>query len=83
MSFKITITNNENGEVLFDDDNAVAIIGSVVNGEHRSVLGYTDCKVNDLMNAIMGVDEARDAVFDKNPMAKLLYGLKELMSDEH
>ena len=83
MSFKITITNNENGEVLLDDENAVAIIGAVVNGEHTAVLGYTNCQGNDLMNAVMGVDQARDAILDNNPMAKLLYGLKELMPDEH
>lgn len=83
MSFKITITNNDNGKVLFNEENARAIIGSVVNEENTATLGYTNCNGNDLLNAILGVDRVRDAILEKNPTAKMLYGMKALLFDEH
>lgn len=83
MSFKITITDNDNGKVLFNEENARVIIGSVVNDDKTATLAYTACNGNDLMNAIFGVDRARDAVLEREPKAKLLYGLKALLHDEN
>lgn len=82
MSFKITITDNNNGEVLFNEENARVIIGSIVNKDKTAVLAHIAGNGNDVMNAIFGVDGAKDAVFKDQPTAKLLYGLKALLPDE-
>lgn len=82
MSFKITIINNEDGEVLVNEENAVAIIGAVTTEEHTACLGYTSCNAMELANAVRGADNAKDSILKKSPMVKLLCELGELAKNE-
>lgn len=79
MSYKITIVDNDNGNILLDEENAKAIIGAVTNDEHTACLGYTDCKANDFLNALCGVDDVKDALLKNNPKIGAMYALKGLM----
>lgn len=79
MSYKITIVDNENGNVLLNEENAKAIIGAVTNDEHTACLGFTACKANDFLNALFGVDAAKDALLKNNPKIEARYALKGLM----
>lgn len=65
MSFKITIINNEDGEVLVNEENAVAIIGAVTTKKHTASLGYTSCDAMELANAVCGADKAKDSILKK------------------
>ena len=56
MSFKITITDNKNGEVILNEKNAVAIIGAVTTKEKTSGLGYTKCNAFEIIEAICGAE---------------------------
>lgn len=50
MRFHITITNNESGEVLIDQDTK-AIIGAFDGDENSThCMGYTSCNVSELLN---------------------------------
>ena len=83
MSFKITITNNDDGEVIVNEENAVAIIGAVTTNEHTTCLAYTKCNLIDLFNAIAGTDKAKESILADKPMLKVLFAAqKELKKDE-
>lgn len=77
MSYKITIVDNKDGKVLFEEENAKAIIDSVVNDEHVACLVHTACTSNDILNALSGVESAKKALFDGNPLLKLIYELSQ------
>ena len=83
MSLKITIIDNESGEILVNKENATAIIGAVTEGETTSSFSYIRGNGEDFMSTIFGVDKARDSALESEPIAKLLYGMKKLMPDEH
>lgn len=79
MSYKITIVDNDNGNVLLNEENANAIIGAITNGEHTACVAHTKCNANDLLNAVCGVDTAKDALLKDNPRVGAMYALKGLM----
>lgn len=82
MSFKITIVNNENGEVMTSVENAKAIIGAITTDEHTQVVGVTNCTTNLLLNALNGVDNAKKEILKRNPLLKLYYTLKDIEADK-
>lgn len=82
MSFKITITNNDDGEVIVNEENAVAIIGAVTTNEHTACLAYTKCNLIDLFNAIIGTDKAKESILADKPMLKVLFAAQKLKKDE-
>ena len=43
MSYKITITNNETGKILVDNDNAVAIVGAISDEEEVGQMWFSGC----------------------------------------
>lgn len=77
MSYKITIVDNKDGKVLLEEENAKAIIGSVVNDEHVACLAHIACTNNDILNALSGVESAKKALFDANPLLKLIHALSQ------
>lgn len=60
MSFKVTITNNKNGEVIVNEENAVAIVGAVANKQNIAKIGLTDCNTLYLANVILGAETIID-----------------------
>lgn len=83
MSFKITITNNENGEVITSVEDAKAIIGAITTDEHTQVCGLTDCNGNLILNALDGVETAKKTILKSNPILRLMFALKdEIKPDE-
>lgn len=66
MSFKVTIINNENGEVLVNNENAVAIIGSIADEESVQCLGFTRCNGVQLAYAVSGAKKSiAECIADK------------------
>ena len=43
MNYKITITNNETGKILVDNDKAVAIVGAIADEENIGQMWFTSC----------------------------------------
>ena len=43
MSYKITITNNETGKILVDNDNVVAIVGAIADEENIGQMWFSGC----------------------------------------
>lgn len=52
MSFTITIKNNENGEVLANEENAVAIIGAFSTENGTAQMGFCACNTFDICRTI-------------------------------
>lgn len=82
MSFKITVINNDNGEVLINEENARALVGALVEGDNTGVIALTACNANDILNALHGCDEARNQILEQNRMLKLLYELSQMKHDD-
>lgn len=78
MSYKIIITNNKNGEVLVNEENAVAIVGAVVNKQNIAEIGFTDCNALHLANAILGAEAAISEIKNEEPAVDLFLQLKAM-----
>lgn len=78
MSYKITITNNKDGEVLVNEENAVAIVGAVVNKQETAKIGFTDCNASCLVNAILGAETVISEIKNEVPAVDLLLLLKAM-----
>ena len=59
MSYKITITNNKTGEIIVDNDNVVAIVGTIADEENIGQMWFTSCDQFVLARAIQ---EAEDVI---------------------
>lgn len=57
MSYKVTITNNETGAVLVNEENAVAIVGAIGNEQGTRSIGFTACDAISLGNAILATED--------------------------
>lgn len=67
MSYKITITNNETGAVLVNDENAVAIIGAIGNEKGARSIVFTVCDAISLNNAILATENVISKIKRKFP----------------
>ena len=43
MSYKVTITNNKTGEIIVDNGNVVAIVGTIADEEKVGQMWFTSC----------------------------------------
>ena len=59
MSYKITITNNKTGEIIVDNGNAVAIVGTIADEEKVGQMWFTSCNPLTLASVIQ---EAEDVI---------------------
>lgn len=75
MSYKVLIINNEDNSVVLDEDNAVAIVGAINNGETTSVNAHTDSNLVDIACAIQGAQQAANVLISRHPELKLLLAL--------
>ena len=57
MSYKITITNNKNGEIIVNEENAVAIVGAIGNEQGTRSIVFTDCDAISLGDAISAAED--------------------------
>lgn len=78
MSYKITITNNKNGEVVVNEENAVAIVGAVTNKQETAKIGFTDCNTLYLANSILGAETVISEIKNEVPAVDLLLQLKAM-----
>lgn len=78
MSYKITITNNKNGEILVNEENAVAIVGAVTNKQETAKIGFTDCNTLCLANSILGAETVISEIKNEVPAVDLLLQLKAM-----
>lgn len=81
MSYKITIINNDDNSVIVNEENAVAIIGAITNGENTACLAHTVCNGSDILNTLIGVERAKKTLFDEHPLLKLFYECVERSKD--
>ena len=59
MSYKITITNNKTGEIIVDNDNVVAIVGTIADEEDVGQMWFSSCNQFILARVIQ---EAEDII---------------------
>ena len=72
--FHITITNNETGEILHDNDTA-AIIGAYAFANGAYAIGLTACNGITLMATINTAEHVVKRLLEEHPMSKAIYGL--------
>ncbi len=75
MSFKITIINNEDGEVVLNEENAVAIIGAVGIEKGAHCFGYTACNGIELLSTLQGVEKAKGSILEDSPVIAMMHKL--------
>ena len=78
MSYKVTITNNETGAILVNEENAVAIVGALANKQNIAKIGFTDCNTLHLANAILGAEAVISKIKNEAPAVDLLLQLKAM-----
>ena len=80
MSYKITITNNETGEILVNKENAVAIVGAITDdGEITREIGFVNCNALNLAGAVIGAESVISQIKRESPELEVLLQLKEIM----
>lgn len=72
MSFKITITNNETGEVLVSHDNVRAILGGISLQDGARGIALTSCPIFDVAQCANAAEKAVNAIKAHHPELHLL-----------
>ena len=78
MSYKITIIDNDNGNVILDESEAVAIIGAVSNEEDTAEIGFTDCNGVILAQALDAADGVISTIEERSPQIAILRALRAI-----
>lgn len=81
MSFKITITNNENGEVLVNEENAVAIIGAFATENGTAQMGFCACNSFDICRTINAAKKSIRSVETADPKNSALSQLFDMLDE--
>ena len=79
MSYKITITNNKTGEILVDNDNAVAIVGAIADKENVGQMWFTSCNPLTLAKVIQGAEDVISQIKRELPEVDASLRLMEIM----
>ena len=79
MSYKITITNNKTGEILVDNDNAVAIVGAIADEENVGQMWFTSCNPLTLAKVIQGAEDVISQIKRELPEVDASLRLMEIM----
>ena len=82
MNFKITVTNNENGEVLVNEENAVAIIGAIESEQGTRGMGFISCDVISLGRAILAAENVISRTKRKFPEVDAPLRLMKIMEEK-
>jgi hypothetical protein len=83
MSFKIVITDNENGKELVNIDNAKAIIGEIVDDENTNEMCFCRCNSLHIASVVSGASGVVSKIKNKNPEIGLLLKLKEVFGEDN
>lgn len=75
MSYKVLIVDNDNGQVLYDKEDAVAFVGAISDGKTTTVNALTSCTAFDIAYAVRGAQKAADELISKHPEVKFLLAL--------
>lgn len=67
MSCKITITDNKTGEILVDNDNAVAIVGAIADEENIGQMWFIRCNQFVLARVIQEIEDVISKIKRKFP----------------
>ena len=76
MSYKITVTNNETGEIVVYNENAVAIIGAITDENKTSCILFTYCDVPNLACTVDGAESVISRIKREVPEIKARLQLK-------
>lgn len=79
MSYKITIIDNDDGKVLVDESEAIAIIGACSNNEETAQVGFAKCNAIILAQALDAAHEAIEKIESKSPHLTILRKMKEML----
>ncbi len=71
MSYKVTIINNENGDVLIDTHNADAVLGSVCYEGGVAEMGFISCSALTALCGIKAMDAVKENLIENIPQLKL------------
>lgn len=82
MSFKITITNNENGAVLVNEENAVAIIGAFAMENGTAQMGFCACNAFDICRTINAAKKSIRNVEAADPKLSALSELFDMLDEK-
>lgn len=83
MSFTITIKNNENGEVLVNEKNAVAIIGAFESDDgHTGEIAFCSCGTLKIVSAIMAAKKAINRVISADEKIAFVAKIAEEITEE-
>lgn len=72
MSYSIKIIDNDNGNVLVDESESVAIVGSVTNKSGAYSIAYTACNPLEMITTLAAAEDAIKKTRADSPMLKLL-----------
>ena len=81
LRFHVTITDNETGATLFDED-ACAIIAGINVGERSSQLTISYCNGFDLASAVAAAEGAAEQMYEENPELEPLAKLQKALRIE-
>ena len=79
MSYKITIMDNKTGEVLVDNDNAVAIVGTIADEENVGQMWCIHCDQFVLARVIQEAEDVISKIKRKFPEVDASLRLMETM----
>ena len=77
MSYKITITNNKTGEIVVDNSNAVAIVGTIADEEEIGQMWLTGCNQFVLARVIQEAEDVISKIKREVPEVDALLRLME------
>lgn len=78
MSFKIVITDNENGKEIVNNDNVKAIIGAFADDEKNAQMCFCKANSQTLTSAVVGARKVISKIINENPEIKIFTSLEEL-----
>lgn len=82
MSFKITIINNENGEVIAHEEDALAIVGAIKTEEYTQRIGFTSCDPFILAETIVGAEKTICKLKNEHKELNFLTSLIESINEQ-
>ena len=82
MSYKITITDNKTGEILVDNDNAVAIVGAIADEENIGQMWFIRCNPFVLARVIQEIEDVISKIKRKFPEVDTLLRLIETTGEK-
>ena len=81
MSYSIKIVDNDNGEVVIDTTESIAIIGCIADKTGAHQIGYTECGALELLTALTVARKAIREVENGAPLVKEFANYLQTLTD--